>query len=330
MSREFPVSRTLRRHPLAFALAASLTFAPAQGAIAHPSGGATLIVHNCSDSGPGSLRDAIAAAVSGDHIVIAPTDACTQITLTGGPLLVANGADAQPLAQLDIRGAGYYAMTIDGGGANRVIVQSAGADALLSLTGMHITNGRDDSKGGCIAADGIVTLTNVGVSDCVAGVITGDTVFGNTPVRGGGIYAAGAARVYGSTVQRCKVYGGSAYAYGGGVFARGDIEAVGATIVHNEAHSEGGAAYGGGLAAGDRAAELQATVDLYASSVQDNTVESCAVFAARAAAASGSMEARSSPPATSRETSPRARTATAPAAGSISVRASTRSPCSLP
>lgn len=268
----------LRRHPLASALAAGFALFSNTPATARPEGDTVLPVLNCDDSGAGSLRDIVAHAFNGDHILFPNDIGCNLITLTSGPIVVATDAAGQPFIQLDIVGPGHGAATIDGSGLDRVFVQDAGADAFLEISGLTIAHGKSATSGGCINASGTISLQDVEVSDCVAGIVSGDTTLGSTAVRGGGIYAGNAALLYDSIVQRNQVYAGAAYAYGGGVFAVGTITATTTLIGGNTIDSTGGAAYGGGIAAGDRAQSIQADLTLISSTVTSNTSHSACGF----------------------------------------------------
>jgi hypothetical protein len=264
-----------RRRPLALWLAAILA-APALHA-------ATIAVTSCDDAGPGTLRDAVAAAVSGDIVDLDAALACT-IALTSGALMIADGADGQPLSDIAIVGHARESITIDGGGLDRVFVQDAGDQALLTIRDLSIAHGASDGNGGCINASGNVALEGVGVLECRAGTITGDTPLGHASVRGGGIYAKGAVTLSNSYFHLDKVYGGAAYAYGGGVFAAGSVTAAASTFLNNAIYSDGGASYGGGIAAGDPLAGAPSVVTLTASVITGNVAESrCSFCGARGA-----------------------------------------------
>ncbi|HKE48839.1 MAG TPA: choice-of-anchor Q domain-containing protein [Rhodanobacteraceae bacterium] len=268
----------MRLHPLAIALAASIACVPLQAGTQRPNGGTTITVDNCDDSGPGSLRAAVASAVSGDFIGFAPSTPCSVITLTSGPIVIANDAEGQPFAALDIFATGEVPLTIDGGGVDRVIVHDAGYEAVLRLEGLTVTHGKSDASGGCILAAGSVLLTDTEVSSCVAGTVSGDAPSGNAAIRGGGVSAAKNVVLANSLVASNRIYGNASYAYGGGIFAGRSFDAYASTITNNLAFSTGGAAYGGGLAAGDRAAYIQSTVTLVASVVTNNTSDSRCSF----------------------------------------------------
>src|SRR5437588_4468 len=73
-----------------------------------PTASGTITVANNNDSGPGSLRQAIAGAAAGETIVVPPNT----YTLTTGELAVAKS--------LAITGAGAGSTIISGGGTSRI------------------------------------------------------------------------------------------------------------------------------------------------------------------------------------------------------------------
>jgi hypothetical protein len=279
--QSFPNRSRARLHPLALALSASLAFASShvESRASLRAGGASRItVDNCDDSGPGSLRAAVASAVSGDFIDFAPSTPCSVVSLTSGPVVIANGVDGLPLAELAIYATVQTPVTIDGGGLDRVFVQDAGNDAVLRLGDLTVAHGKSDASGGCIFASGSVLLSGVEVSSCVAGTASGDTTSGGPAIRGGALYARESAFLVDSVITANRVYGGASYAYGGGIFAGSVLHAENSTITNNVALSTGGAAYGGGLAAGDRSAYIESTVTLLSTLVSSNTSDSRCSF----------------------------------------------------
>jgi hypothetical protein len=124
---------------------------------------ATLVVTNCDDSGAGSLRDTIAAAVSGDTIDLTQLT-CSTITLTSSYLTILQD-------DLTITGPGATALSIDGGGVLPLI--SHYGSGTLSIDGLTLTNGYyyyhgtvHYSGGGCMVSAGNVLIENSIVSNC--------------------------------------------------------------------------------------------------------------------------------------------------------------------
>src|SRR5207249_11120013 len=114
-------------------------------AMATQTGAATITVTNTNDSGPGSLRQAILNASSGDTINFAPS--VTTVTLTSGELVIDKN------------------LTITGPGANRLTVQRStrasrifhisSSTATVSISGMTISNGYTSDPGGGILSVGV-------------------------------------------------------------------------------------------------------------------------------------------------------------------------------
>ena len=99
------------------------------GLASRPLFAATLTVSNLNDSGPGSLRDRIAAAASGDTIVFAVTGTVqlsTEISFS---------------KNLSIAGPGSNLLTVRGWGNLRRVFYIDGGTSVVS--GLTITNGRD-------------------------------------------------------------------------------------------------------------------------------------------------------------------------------------------
>ena len=176
-------------------------------------GAAPVTVTTIADSGPGSLRSAIAAASSGDTISFAPGISGT-ITLTSGPLVIDK--------TLAIDGPGVSLLTISGNHASRVFFINPGAPGALtgppattptvSISRLRIADGlaqgaaagAGDIAGGAGGSAGMgggifinraaVTLTGVAVSGNAAtggGVPAAASFFG--AAGGGGFGGAGGA-----------------------------------------------------------------------------------------------------------------------------------------
>ena len=137
---------------------------------------ATVTVTNNNDSGPGSLRDAIASAAAGDTIQFASSLANQTITLLNGQLVINKN--------LTIDATGASNLTISGNNTSRVIL--TGESTNVTLKNLIVANGKASgtdlndeatSSGGGIRTGGNSTLTldNCQVNNNVAGF-------------GGGIY----------------------------------------------------------------------------------------------------------------------------------------------
>jgi len=189
------------------------------GDMAFHTGGITTLVSNVNDSGPGSLRAAIAASsATGDNIIFASNLSGATITLTNDELLLDNSLsiDASALAG---------GLTINGNGASRVF--EVGGDATNVLTGLTVTNGSDNTGNG---GGGILVNGTLILNQC--------TVAGNTAAIGGGILNEGTL-----VINRGTVSGNAATNSNGG-----GVENVG-TLVMNECTVAGNAAtnLGGGI-----------------------------------------------------------------------------------
>src|SRR5688500_12055165 len=168
---------------------------------------AIIAVLNTSDTGAGSLRAAVNAAVDGDVIQL---DAAANGEVSLASELFIN-------KDLTIHGLGTAVTTLSGGGQGRVFNIAAGAD--VHIDSLTVMNGGNVADGGGIANAGSLTLALVDVT-------------GNQATnRGGGIYNTGVL-----TMTACSVAGNaviaplSSGAAGGGGLASGvDAGAVSIT-----------------------------------------------------------------------------------------------------
>ena len=87
-----------------------------------------IVVTNTNDSGPGSLRDALAAGNDGDEITFAITGT---ITLTSSELLVDRS--------ITISGPGAETLAVNGNAMSRVF--HIGSGTIVNISGLTITNG---------------------------------------------------------------------------------------------------------------------------------------------------------------------------------------------
>jgi hypothetical protein len=257
----------LRRRALAVGVAASFGCASAHtDAPVHPA--TSVIVENCDDDGPGSLRAALASAVNGDVIDMRSL-ACSFITVSSGELTTT-------APTLQIYGSNQ---TISAGGRSRVI--SHDADGTLVLSHVTLASGTVDGTatavtyGGCVRSGGDVWLQYSTVRDCqitpggevADGVAEGGAVFARGTVRaeqshildstvapsigtyaiaiGGGIAAGGGVYLEESTISGNAVLSDDPYCNcaGGGIFAR-YLVASDSSITNNMAAYAGGAIFG--------------------------------------------------------------------------------------
>ena len=201
---------------------------------------ATIAVTNNNDSGPGSLRDAVATASSGDTIAFGSI--ASPITLTTGQITISQ--------DLTIKGPGAGTLTVSAGKASRVFAVTAG---VVTISGLTISDGFDLAAGGGIFNDGTLTLTDATVSGnsanicCGGGIynntggtltLTNVTVTGNhTAGSGGGIGNSSGATM---SISNSTVSGGSAGAVGGGIVNGGTMTITYSAVTGNTSNGRGG------------------------------------------------------------------------------------------
>jgi len=239
-------------------------------------------VTSCADDGTaGTLRDAFENAADGDVIDMRGLT-CSLISLQ-------NGALASPVLNLKLLGPGVDALTIDGNNGGRVLEGTN-----LDIADLTIAHGLESSNvgGGCVLANGDLSLTHVGIKTCVAIAVADSVgggaamVLGNLTMRdstigncrstafinagGGGAVVAGSVTLYDSTISGNTAEASDGNALGGGLVALGDVTLHASNILDNTARTEGGFAYGGGI-------HVQGAIDvsvLDASTVSGNTAHS--------------------------------------------------------
>jgi len=182
----------------------------------------TITVTNTNDSGPGSLRQAIADATDGDTIDFAVTGT---IALTSGELLVNKS--------VTISGPGVDNLAVDGNATYRVFRLDSGTTATIS--GLTITNGVAplmEHGGGIYNDHGSLILSDCRVSGNVA------------PFSAGGIFNDGSMGSASLQVNHCILVNNSAYVRGGAIYSSGD--AGSAQLQVNTSTLSGNSANGGG------------------------------------------------------------------------------------
>ena len=182
-----------------------------------------ITVTNTNDSGPGSLRQALADANDSDTINFAVTGT---IGLTSAELLVAKS--------ISISGPGADVLAINGNATYRVFHIASGK--IVTVSELNITNGNANKQpvpdgGGIYNDHATLTLTNC--------TITNNMAFRD----GGGVHNAGAATL---TVDDCVINGNLTGNDGGGVCNNGS---GGAAImgINNSTVSNNSATHGAGV-----------------------------------------------------------------------------------
>jgi hypothetical protein len=223
-----------------------------------------ITVTNANDSGPGSLRQALAEANDGDTIDFAVTGT---IGLASGQLLVNKS--------IMISGPGADALAINANAKSRVFFIGAGRTVMLS--GLTITNGDvaviQDNGGGIYNDHATLTLDGCRVTDNAAGFGAGifsdsvsgvamlnlrnSTVSGNVATfSGGGIHNAGFGEgVATLEVANSTLTGNMAPGDGGGIYNDGEtgsatLQITNSTLSANSVNGLGGAVYNDGFAEG--------------------------------------------------------------------------------
>jgi len=190
-----------------FALSGLLVPLPTQAAT-------TITVTSTADSGPGSLRDAIATASPGDNINFSVTGT---ILLTTGTLTIAQS--------VTISGPGASSLAISGNNAVQVFMINS--DAIVTISGLTVENGAASGGGAGIFNSGTLTVTD--------SIVSGNS----TDVDGGGIFNSGTMTVTNTTVSANSV----SCCFGGGIFNEGTLAVTNSTVSGNS----GKMFYGGGV-----------------------------------------------------------------------------------
>jgi hypothetical protein len=217
-SKSFSRARTslarpikLKTHLLFLALSAGLLLFGSRHAAA-----ATLTVTNTSDSGAGSLRQAILDAVSGDTINFS-LPANSMITLTSAELSINKS--------LIITGPGADTLTVQrsaAGGTSDFRIFDITGMSDVTISGLTIANGRSgagDGGGILNAGSGTVTVTDSTISGNV-------TTSGN----GAGLSNSGTMRVTNTTFSGNSSTGGG---NGGGIDNEGTLDVSNSHVTGN-------------------------------------------------------------------------------------------------
>jgi beta-glucanase (GH16 family) len=202
------------------------------------------VVDSAADSGPGSLRAALAGTCEGSTITLDPALDGETVELSS-PLTVAR--------DVTVDGSQAPGVVLDGQGASRILEVEAGVE--VTLSDLVLTRGYGYELAGAVLNNGDLTLSRSEVTDSVVdtsgnefwkgggGIYTGEngtltlvesTVADNTVNGGpgGGLYG-----FFGSTtlVSRSTVSGNSASDVGGGMRSLGTTDIVTSTVSGNSA-----------------------------------------------------------------------------------------------
>ena len=180
----------------------------------------TITVTNTNDSGPGSLRQALANANDGDTINFAVTGT---IGLTSGELLVDKN--------VTISGPGTAIVSVDGNATSRVF--HIGSGRTVSISGLTLANGSAGSgKGGGILNDhAILTMDSWAVQNSF------------DQSNGGGIYNDGSGGSAALSILNSTVSLNGASYDGGGIYNDADNRGGATLAIVNSIVSNNGAGF---------------------------------------------------------------------------------------
>ncbi len=212
----------MKKFLVVLAVLATVVAVPAQAST-------TITVTNGNDSGPGSLRAAIAAASAGDTIAI---PAGTTVSLSSGELLVEKN--------IAISGGGARTTIVDANGTGRVFDIE---NATVSIDGLTITGGNSSAqKINPTVAGGILVEGNPGALNLTDSTVTGNT---SPSGSGSGVYGSGVTL----TITRSTIARNTGAGSGGGIdweaANTGALTVTDSTIVDNTLSVPGGR--GGGI-----------------------------------------------------------------------------------
>jgi hypothetical protein len=206
------------------------------GASAAPA--ATGRVTSCADTGPGSLRQVVGDAASGETITFSLQPSCNTIVLSSGEIPISRS--------LTISGPGASTLAVSacpspsqcGNGGISRIFDITSSSTNVSLSGLTIEHGGNTAQGGAIDSAGTLHL-----SDCD---LNYDTVNGGG--KGGAIFNAGTLDVSDGSFSNYSTGDNDLATDGGGIYNTGTLTITG-SIFHT---STGPATPGsGGPGAGD-------------------------------------------------------------------------------
>ncbi|MCF6308604.1 MAG: DUF285 domain-containing protein, partial [Flavobacteriaceae bacterium] len=182
----------------------------------------TIEVTNVSNSGIGSLRQAIIDANPGDIIEF-------NSSIDGQKIILSSSITIEK--DLTINGNGATNTIIDGNNQDRVfMIFKSGNQITVAINGITIQNGR--IYGNNLAGAGIFNTENLTLTGC--SIINNEATFNTigSKTYGGGINSS----IGVLTLINCLVTGNSCLTEGGGIRATGNLIIVNSTIVKNKAY----------------------------------------------------------------------------------------------
>jgi hypothetical protein len=194
---------------------------------------ATLTVTNTDDSGPGSMRTALANSMDGDTINASSVSGT--ISLTSGELLVSKS--------VIILGPGPATLAVAGNSSGHQHVFHISQGHNVAISGLTIAIGYASGSFPANAGGGIYNDNSMlTVSNCI--------VNGNTATYGGGIYNNGESGSATLTLINSDVSGNNQVTEGGGIYNDGEYGSATLTVINSTVSgntTKYPSGYGGGI-----------------------------------------------------------------------------------
>lgn len=199
----------------------------------------TIIVTTISDSGPGSLRQAVADAASGDQITFSPNLNGQAISLLSSLVIDKN---------LTIIGPGFHLLTIQGAGVVGLLAIRGAVEVTVSgLTIRDGVRGVDNQGGFLTIIDSVIAGNSAGPPWDGAGIFNknGSLTLLTSQVIGNSVFNAsggGIANIDSTLTINGSIIGNNTAMYGGGagvVNFSGNVVIMNTTISNNSGHGHG-------------------------------------------------------------------------------------------
>ncbi len=179
----------------------------------------TITVSSSSDSGAGTLRNAISVANNGDVIIFSSSLQGDSIVLTSGPIRIQKN--------ITITGPGADKLIISGNGSSRIFQIDTGIT--VTIQKIQLRNGKAGSTSQVKDGGAILNYGNLLLQECVIS-------YSYAKMFGGGIFNNGNL-----TINRCSIYENHADSSGGAIANfNGWVSITNSTISSNYAYKQGG------------------------------------------------------------------------------------------